>query len=152
MIPGKKEERMKKLILLVCCGFMVIGCSTHYISKDMLMEQIRGQEGLQIQGTGMMPILPLIKASYAGSNITEIYCINEKGEKVAISVDRNSMLIVKDKQSQTIKFYLDTVYVDSNKIKGLRSRLLGIENEVNIDNIESMEVYSEFAREKKIAQ
>ena len=143
---------MRKLILILCCSFMLIGCSTHYISKDMLMEQVKGQEGLQIQGTGMVPILPLIKATYAGNNITEIYCMNEKGEKVAISVDRNSMLIARDKQGKTIKFYLDTVYVDSNKIRGLRSRLLGVDNEVSINNIEAIEVYSEFPREKKIAQ
>jgi hypothetical protein len=138
---------MKAFILL--CGLaLLVGCSTHYISKDMLTHQVGGQETLETQPTGML--LPLIKASYAGNQITEIYCKNEKGEKVVISVDRNSMLIVNDKQGQTFKFYLDTVYIDVNKIKGLRSRLLGITNEVNMADIETMEVYSEFKRERKV--
>jgi hypothetical protein len=129
-----------KAVLLICCAILLI-------------EQIKGQEKPAIEPTGMnLPILPLIKASYTGNQITEIYCMNDKGEKVAIGVDPNSMLIVRNKQGQTFKFYLDTVYVNPDKIKGLRSRLLGVENEVDLADIEVMEVYSEFRRERKVNQ
>ncbi len=142
-----------RIVVCICFAMLVAGCSTHYVTKDMLTEQIKGQERLTIEPTGMyVPLLPLIKASYAGNRITEVYCVNDKGEKVAISVDKNSMLIVRDKQGQTFKFYLDTVYVTGDRIKGLRSRLLGVENEVDLANVDTMEVYSEFRRERKIGQ
>jgi hypothetical protein len=143
---------MRAIVFLLCCGFLLAGCSTHYIPKEMVMEQIKGQEALTIKPTGMYPgllLLPLIKVTYAGNQIREIYCVNDKGEKVIISVDRNSMLIVHDRQGQTHKFYLDTVYLDNGKIRGLRSRLVGVANEVDFENVETMEVYSEFRRERK---
>jgi hypothetical protein len=143
-------EMAMKILAVLCGLFLFAGCSTHYITKDMLSLQVGGHETLETQFTGMIPVLPLIKATYEGSKITEIYCMNDKGEKVVINVDRNSMLIVKDKQGETFKFYLDTVYFDGSKIKGLRSRLLGMTNEVKMVDVDQMEVYSEFKREKKV--
>jgi hypothetical protein len=145
------ERKMKKFIILFC-SLLLIGCSTHYITKDMLMEQLGNKDALRIRPTGVAPILPFINPLYNGNQTTEIYCINSKGEKVFLKVGHNSLLIINDKQGETYKFYLDSVYIEKDKIKGLRSRILGIVNEVDISNIEAIEVYSEFASEAKAPQ
>lgn len=129
-----------KRMLLVCCVILIAGCSTHYTSKDALIEQIKGQEAAT-----PIRILALIAATYRYGAVVEVYCVNDKGKKFVVPVDNNSMLIVRNKQGETFKFYLDTAYVDKDMIRGLRSRILSIKNEVPLADIETIQIYSEFS-------
>ena len=94
-------------------------------------------------GVGMM-------VKYDSNRLSKVLCYNQKGEKVYISVNQNTELIVTNKQGQTHKFYLDTVFLQENALHGLRSRILGMERSVPLDAIEKIEIYTELSKETSV--
>jgi hypothetical protein len=84
---------------------------------------------------------------YDSNKLSKVLCYNKKGEKVYVSVNQNTELIVTDKQGKTHKFYLDTVFLQDNALHGLRSRILGMERSVSIDDIAKIEIYTELSKE-----
>jgi hypothetical protein len=117
----------------------------------MLLQQVIPEEELKKgvvtlyapAGNIMIPM----GVQYRANRLDKILCYNSKGQKVYVSVNQNTQLIVTDKKSDVHKFYLDTVYLSGDKMHGLRSRVMGLERSVLIEEIEKIEVYTELSRE-----
>ncbi len=151
--------RAGKVLLHIAFAIFISACSTHPISQQMLSDQAVSSEKLEQTslpsllfflpiGPGTVLTIPI--GPYNSNKMREVICYNKTGQKVKLSVDRNTQLIIKDKKGETHQFYFDTVYVENKILYGLRSRILKLKREVPVDDIESAEIYSEFAKETSI--
>jgi hypothetical protein len=127
-------------------------CTNHYLTKDMLSDQIITKEKLNNNKVSLyLPagnIMTSFPIDYRSNNLKEILCYNDKGQKVYISVNKDTQLIVTDKKKQVHKFYLDTIFLNGREIQGLRSRIIGIKRSVAVEEIEKIEVYTELSKER----
>jgi hypothetical protein len=136
------------LLVLALC---ITGCTNHHLTKQMLLQQVIPEEELKKgvvtlyapAGSIMIPM----GVQYRANRLDKILCYNSKDQKVYVSVNQNTQLIVTDKKNDVHKFYLDTVYLSGDKMHGLRSRVMGLERSVPIEEIETIEVYTELSRE-----
>lgn len=56
----------------------------------------------------------------------------------------------RDKNGQSYRMYLSTLFIEINMLKGLRSRKYLSAVEVDIDQIESMQIQSELAKTEEL--
>jgi len=143
-----KSATVAFLLILI---LSTVGCTNHYLTKQMLIEQVVPKEELKKGSVTMYApagnIMIPIGVSYRANNLNRILCYNDQGEKMFVSVNLNTQLIVTDKKGEAHKFYLDTVYLSSDKISGLRSRLMGLERSIPLEEIDKIEVYTEQSKE-----
>lgn len=146
-----KTTRPLAIALLALVVLGVLGCTNHYLTKQMLLEQVIPEEDLK-KGVVTMyapagSIMIPMGVNYRANRLSKILCYNEKEQKVYVSVNQNTQLIVTDKHGDVHKFYLDTIYLSGDSLYGLRSRILGLERSIPIGQIEKIEVYTEHSKE-----
>lgn len=145
-------QAARTLLLIASLALLLAGCTNHYLTKQMLMDQLFPHwkpEGPS-SSTVILPLPPLgvgMSTRYDSNRLSRILCYNQKDEKVYLGVNQNTQLIITDKKGETYKFYLDTVFLQNGTLVGLRSRILGIQRSVPLDDIDKIEVYAELSRE-----
>jgi hypothetical protein len=152
-----RNKRTKMATKSVTALFLLIltlsaaGCTNHYLTKQMLLEQVIPEKELQKGSVTMYApagnIMIPLGVSYRANNLARILCYNDQGKRVFVSVNLNTQLIITDKKGEAHKFYLDTVYLSDNKMSGLRSRLMGLERSIPLEEIDKIEVYTEQSKE-----
>jgi hypothetical protein len=145
-----------KTFLLMLLALFLTGCSSHYLTKQMLLEQMfpDAKPGGPSSTTVILPV-PGVGAGmftrYDSNRLAGIICCNQEHKKVVLRVDRNTQLIITDDKGETHKFYLDTVFLQhDDTLIGLRSRILGVQRSVPLDAIDKIEIYSELAKESPL--
>jgi hypothetical protein len=139
------------LLVLFVAAIAVVSCTSHHLTKQMLLEQLTPPQNMRTN-TLMLPLgsIPAsVPIRYTSNGVGRLLCFNQKGEKVYLKVNGNMQLIVTDKAGKTYKFYFDTVYATDESLFGLRSRILGAENKINLEDIATIEVYTELSREER---
>lgn len=142
--------------LIALSFLLLVGCTNHYLTKDMMMEQFFPNVNNQPPSSSIFilptPVAVGMMVRYDSNKLSKILCYNTKGEKVYVSVNQNTQLIVTDKNGETQKFYLDTVFLQNNTLHGLRSRFLNMERSVLMDDVDKIEVYTELSKETLAGQ
>ena len=120
---GKKTSRLLPLLALVVLIF-VAGCTNHHMTKQMMMDQFFPNVNYEKPSSSTY-ILPTpvgvgMLVKYTSNRLSRVLCFNEKGEKVYVSVNQNTQLILTDKKGETRKFYLDTVFLQDNALHGFK--------------------------------
>ena len=148
--------KISAVLLVAVSSLLLAGCTNHYLTKDMMMEQFFPNVNHRPPSSSMIilptPVAVGMMVRYESNKLSKVLCYNSKGEKVYVSVNQNTELIVTDKKGDTHKFYLDTVFLQNNALHGLRSRILNIERSVSIDDVDKIEIYTELSRETPVGK
>jgi hypothetical protein len=133
IVTRKKPLAFGLLVMLLSA------CSSHYVTTDMIVRQLPHHELHHFSG--------VVAMEYEPNGLKRILSRNADGDQVYVSVDQNSQLIITDAKGESHKLYLDTAFVCGDSLHGLRSRFLGLKTSVPLNDIKTIEVYSEFSRE-----
>ena len=127
------------------------GCTNHYMTKDMMIEQffpnVNNQKPQSSTFILPTPVAVGMVVRYDSNKLSEVLCYNSKGKKVYVNVNQNTQMIVTSKNGETNKFYLDTVFLQNNELHGLRSRILNMERSVSMIDVDKIEIYTELSKE-----
>ena len=128
---GAHEER---------CTLRIAGEDVELVRTAFLNRLLRGREPGQEKGVRWLDL----------RTVEHLDARNRRNERVRISVDHNSQLIIKGEDGETTEMYLLTGAYDGQQVVGFRSVLLGKLRSIDVANIKSVELYSEFKRESKL--
>jgi hypothetical protein len=155
---AEKRSGHARFLLQLVSSFLLFltACTNHYMTKDMMVQQFFPNYNNQKPSSSTF-ILPTpvgvgMMVRYDSNRLSRVLCYNDKGEKVYVSVNKDTQLIITDKKGVTHKFYLDTVFLQDNALHGLRSRILGMEGSVSMDDIDKIQIYTEFSKETPVKQ
>ena len=144
----------KKITFIFVMTLFLTGCSNYLITKDMLVQQLKENQNkkeafhyIPVGGIASM----FLSDKYQSNQIEKILCFDSDSNKVYLFPDKNTELeITKKSDGDVVKMYFDTAFLVGNKIVGLRSRLIqSMVREVDIDDIEKIEIYTEMAKTEK---
>jgi len=144
---------MKKLILLSLAILALSSCNKHFMTLSMLQEQLDPDVLSQItqKKTVYYGSFEVFKISYEPNGLQEIICINkESGKKVALSINKDTALVIKDKNGKKHVLYLDTVHVNDTCIFGFYSRMINDPQMIPFDQVEKIEIHSELSKERAL--
>jgi hypothetical protein len=145
---------MKKRIFGLFAFITIItACNNHFMTLPMLQEQLDIQKLNEIARKNIINygIYEFFKASYQPNGLWEVICIDKKtNKKVALTINKNTTLLVTDKKESKHRLYFDTVYLKDNKIYGLSSRFINKPQEIDFNDIEKIEIHSEMAKSREV--
>ena len=139
------------LLLLVFLG----GCAKYSISPDDLVTQLRDHQKRSHyfrvpSWQRNLPIPLLTDLNIERNGIKKIVCINSDGKKVHLFIDHTTQLEIYLKSTNASKkMHFDTALLLEEKLIGHRTRLasrLIKATQIPLDDIEKIEIYSEFPR------
>lgn len=146
--------RLKTVFLVSTLLSFFIGCSTYTISTNELIDQFRENQKSKevptnIPSAGL--IWAFLSSKYKSNQIEKFSCYTSSGKKVYLYIDKNVQLeITKKSDEDVVSMYFDTVFLVEDKLVGLRSRLLDLTKEVNINDIGKIEITAEFPKSEEI--
>ena len=136
---------MKKTFQILISMFLLCGCAYYSVSKDELLRQLSGKEMTK----NSFVWLPTGPMRYEANNLEKLLCQNKNGDTVWLYINQNTNLEIKTKNGKTKKAYFDTIILENDKITGLRSRIIGIETVIPLDEIEEIKIYIENGKVEK---
>jgi hypothetical protein len=144
------KECTRLLFMIVATGALS-GCATYYaISTDQITDQIKSGQNRQSR-TQAIPIAPILLSNrYDANSIERILCLDARGDSVWLYPNKDTQLEITTKSGDVIKMYFDTVFLEGTKLKGLRSRLLKLEREVDLTEITKIEIYTELSKTERL--
>jgi hypothetical protein len=96
-------------------------------------------------------IYEFFKVGYEPNGLWEVICIEKKtGKKVALSINKDTTLVIIEKNGKKHKLYFDTVYLAENKIYGLYSRFIKDPKTFDFNDIEKIEIHSELSKTRPV--
>ncbi len=122
---------------------LVMSCSTFTLTKPELVEQLKAGQAYH------ETFVPLLFSRYNHNGIKKILCKNSDGELVYLFPDHNTQFEITSKSGEVFKAYFDTVFINGDKVVGLRSRIIGGEREILLEDIAKVEIYAEMAKTEK---
>lgn len=132
------------------------GCTAnYYVTPDNFVNQVAENQYKSENPTGFYVVSPLaalfFNSKYDANNIRKVLCKDKEGNLIYLYPDRNTQIEITSKSTNdVVKMYFDTVFFESNKLVGLRSRLVpGMTREIALTDIEKIEIYAEFPRTEK---
>ena len=146
---------MKYLSTGIVLALVLIGCGTYTITKDDLIKQLReNQSSKEVFQYLPPPASLFLDSRYQSNGIRNLLCKNSKGEKIYLHPGKDTELEITSKSTgDVVKMYFDTVFIDSNKIVGLRSRLVkSMTREIDIDDIAKIEITDEMPKTDKVEE
>ena len=76
--------------------------------------------------------------------------IKKTNGKVLLYINKDTSLVLIEKNGKKYRLYFDTVRIEKGKIIGLKSRFIGNESKYNLDDIEKFEIHSELSKTEKV--
>jgi len=137
----------KSILLLLTFTFLITSCGTYTITQKGLITQLQENQNVD----EILHWTPIGYTKYPSNRLDKIVCQNSKGEYVYLYPDQNTTVNIKSKSSKKeFKAYFDTVIFKDGKLYGLRSRIVGGLQEINVDDIASIEFHAEMPKTKKL--
>lgn len=139
-------------------GFILVlviatACNRHYMSLTMLQDQLDIEKLNEISRKKIINygIYEFFKVSYKPNGLWEVICIEKKTEKkVALTVNKNTVLVITDKIGKKHRMYFDTIHIYKTKIYGLYSRFINNLKTIDFDNIEKIEIHAELSKSRDV--
>ena len=137
------------VVLLLVFFLSLLSCGSYLITKDSLVTQLKeNQDEKEI-----LHWTPIGYTKYPSNNLEKIVCQNSKEKYVYLYPDKNTTIEIKSKSSNNVfKAYFDTVIYKDGKLHGLYSRIVGGLQEINVDDIESIEFHAELPKTKELSE
>lgn len=146
IIMNRHMKNLAVIPLLILFEIMLAGCGTYTTTAKSLTSQLEQNQNVQ------MCWAPLGFGKYPSNQMDSVLCTNSKGELVYLFPDKNTEVRITSKSSgKKFKAYFDTVIYRDGKLYGLRSRILGGLQKIDVDDIDKIEFHSEFPKTRKVA-
>lgn len=140
---------MKKIVMIISfsLGILLTSCGTYTIEKKSFISQLEDNQDVE----EILHWTPIGYTKYPSNKMSEVICKNSKGELVYLYPDQNTTIKITSRSSKReFKAYFDTVIYKDDKLYGLRSRILGGLQEIDVNDIDKIEFHAEIPKTKKI--
>ncbi|MDD2962867.1 MAG: hypothetical protein PHQ65_08715 [Bacteroidales bacterium] len=142
-----------KLIGLIIILVIATACNNHFMSLTMLQEQLEIEKLDEISRKKIINygMYEFFKVSYKPNGLWEVICMEKKtGKKVALTINKDTVLVITDKSGKKHRLYFDTVHIYENKIYGLYSRFINDPKTIDFDYIEKIEIHAEMSKSRDV--
>lgn len=139
------KERLKILVIFIC--ILILSCSTYTITTKNLIWQLEENQNVD----EILHWTPIGFTKYPSNNVDKVICQNSKGDYLYLYPNQNTTVKITSKSSEKVfKAYFDTVILKEGKLFGLRSRIVGGLQEIDVNDIDKIEFHAEMPKTKKI--
>ncbi len=142
---------------ILAISFFLVGCISYYhLGVTELTDQLK-TDSTRVEGTLYVPIatpsrtIPIF-TRYPANRLKKILCYNSDGEQVYFYPNQNTIFEFTSKSTKdVVKMYYDTIFLEGDKIVGLRSRIITTMTcEILTSDIEKIEIYTEGGKAEKV--
>ncbi len=134
-------------VFLLTLIAIIYGCGSYTISRHDLVSQLEESQDVK----EILHWTPIGYSKYPSNRIDKIKCINSKGELIYLYPNQNTTIIITSKSSdKKFRAYFDTVFYKDGKLFGLRSRIIGGMQEIDVNDIDKIEFHVELPKTKRI--
>ena len=139
------------LSTMILASILLPGCTAYYvISPDQLAHQMKAEQKRESR-TQVIPIAPVFLSNrYDANSIKKLLCTDESGDTLWVYPNKDTQLEFTTRSGDVVNMYFDTVFLEGSKLKGLRSRLLNLQREVDLSDVVKIEVYTELSKTEPI--
>jgi hypothetical protein len=138
-----------KFTIVLAVTLIICSCSTYYLSKQSLVEQLKENQTIAVDKN--YQIFSLIE--YPSNNLRKIKCLDKDSNIVWLFPDKNTeFMIYKKSDGDKITVYFDTLILQQDTLYGLRSRLLGGKRIIPVNDVDRVEIYAEFPTTQMISE
>jgi hypothetical protein len=135
--------------LAVAMVLVLSSCNRHYLTYDMVEAQLNVDK--LPPDAPPVPInygpFEVFKIDYQPNGLGEVTCLEKKtNKKVKLSINKDTTLVLIDKNGEKHRLYFDTVMLRDSVIYGLRSRMLGMPLRLHINQIDHYQVHAELSK------
>jgi RNA:NAD 2'-phosphotransferase (TPT1/KptA family) len=132
--------KLKSFLILISI-LLFSSCKTYTISVDSFKNQMShlGYDDLKEVKINN-PTPNMNKIGYYATNLKSITVIDKKGNEVSLSNSPRLEMRVTRKNGKRYILLFDTVIVENDSIKGLRSKMLGLTREIPLSDITKIEI------------
>jgi hypothetical protein len=128
---------MKKLSLFALFLFLS-SCSTYTISKQSLLEQLNNQSLSKTNNIGS------IGTDYYSNGLQKIICVDKNGKEVILNANKNTSFVITNALTgKSTSLYFDTVYIENDSLKGLKSRIVGGKRSIALSEVSTVKITTE---------
>lgn len=119
---------------------LLISCKTYTISPENFQEQIVNSDKNDLKSSDIKDSLQNTKKQYQAYKLDYLTVNDKKGKNFQLPNSPSVEMRVTLNNGKRKIFYLDTVILENDTLKGLKSKILGFKNEVAFDDIIKIEV------------
>ena len=132
---------MKKKLSLLALAILMISCKTYTISPENFKKQINDSNTKNIKDVEVNdPINKFSSIKYKANSLKYLNVYDKNGTLKFVQNSPSVEIRVTLKDGTRKTFYLDTVTLENDTLKGEKSKILGLENKVSFKEIVKIEV------------
>jgi hypothetical protein len=132
---------MKTKLSLLALVLLLISCKTYTISPENFKKQIIDSNANNLKDAKVNnPLSQFSSIEYKANNLKYLNVYDKKGSLSFMQNSPSVEMRVTLKNGKRKIFYLDTVTLENDTLKGEKSRLLGIKDKVSFNEIAKIEV------------
>jgi len=129
---------MKKLLFITLL-IIATSCSTYTVTKESLLQQLDNSQSISKTKN-----LASLGTNYYSNHLSQIKCVDKNGNEKNVYPDKNtSFSITNAITGKSISLYFDTVYIENDSLKGLKSRIIGGKKSIALKDVSSIAVKTE---------
>ena len=132
---------MKTKLSIIICSLFIFSCSTYVVTPDNFKKQLTENNSNQMKEVKLKnPINQLLTIKYQANSLKYINVYDKKGTLKFIQNSPAIEMRVTLKNGKRKIFYLDTVTLENDTLKGSKSKILNLKNQVPFDEVVKIEI------------
>ena len=131
---------MKKLFTLFICIILLVSCKTYTVSPEKFKEQLMNIDQNKKEVSVNNPLLTFSTIKYSANNLKYLNVYDKEGNLFFMQNSPSVEMRVTLKNGKRKIFYLDTVFIENDTLKGQMSRIMKLNSKVSLSDISKIEV------------
>lgn len=132
---------MKRKLVQLCLLLLVVSCKTYTISPENFRKQFVEDNANTLKDARVNnPLTSLTDIKYQANTLKYLNVYDKNGQLNFIRNSPSTEIRVTLNNGSKKIFFLDTVVIENDTLKGSKSRLLGIKDKVPFNTIVKIEV------------
>jgi hypothetical protein len=131
--------RFKPIQVIIFLSILLLSCKTYYISIDSFKSQLRDVNPTTMQVTTTRGPLGGLYV-YPANLVRYIQCNDKQGNPFLLPNSPSIEIRFTDNSNKKTVFYFDRVFLSDSLIIGDRSRFIGAQKTISINNIKLIEI------------
>ena len=136
-----KNNRMKIKLSLLALLFLLMSCKTYTVTPESFKKQLMEDNANNLKDVKVNnPLLKFSSIKYQANSLRYLNVYNKDGIITFIPNSPSVEIRITRKDGKKKIFYLDTVTLENDTLKGEKSRILRIKDNVPFNDISKIEV------------
>lgn len=141
LTPITIKEYMKKTLCLSALIVLMISCKTYTVTPENFKKQIVDNNANNLKDVKVNnPLTPFSNIEYKANSLKYLNVFDKNGSLSFLQNSPSVEMRVTLKNGKRKIFYLDTVTLENDTLKGEKSRILGLKDKVPFNDIVKIEV------------